>query len=246
MRIQGSTPSFSIWLLRRYPGCDFPPTPLPRRYTEPMAQSALLEPPQAPPPPVVTDDIVVFEGASWADYQRLLEVRGERPVPRLTYLEGVLELMSPSRPHESIKSMIGRLVEAYCMEVGIDLTPYGSWTLENKEAQRGVEPDECYVFGNVPEPERCDLAIEVIWTSGSIDKLEVYRQLRVQEVWIWKRARIEIFALSGEQYTAVARSNFLPNIDLDELLRFVDTKPMTRAVKEYRAVLEARGVGAGE
>lgn len=51
------------------------------------------------------DDIVVLRGATWADHQRLLEIRGERSVPRLTYLEGVLEIMTPSRPHESITSI---------------------------------------------------------------------------------------------------------------------------------------------
>jgi Uma2 family endonuclease len=112
------------------------------------------------------DDNIVLRDVTWADYQRLLEIRGDRPVPRLTYLEGALELMTPSRSHESLKSMIGRLVEAWCLEKGVGITPYGSWTLESKEAERGVEPDECYVLGDAAEPERCDLAIEVIWSSG--------------------------------------------------------------------------------
>lgn len=34
--------------------------------------------------------------------------------------------------------MIGRLVEAWCLETGVAITPYGSWTLEDKEAERGV------------------------------------------------------------------------------------------------------------
>src|SRR5436190_7915044 len=100
------------------------------------------------------DDVIVLRGVTWADYQRLLEIRGERPAPRLTYVEGVLELMTPSQPRESIKSMIGRLVEAWCLERGVDITPYGSWTLESKEAGRGIEPDECYVLSDNPQPER--------------------------------------------------------------------------------------------
>ena len=59
-----------------------------------------------------------------ADYLRLLEIRGERSVPRLTYVEGTLEIMSPSLTHEEIKSYIGRLVEAWCLERGVDFTPY--------------------------------------------------------------------------------------------------------------------------
>jgi Uma2 family endonuclease len=203
-----------------------------------MAQPVAVAEPL--PAQLAPDNIVILQNVTWADYQRLLEIRGERSVPRLTYLEGVLELMSPSRSHESIKSMIGRLVEAWCLEKGVDITPYGSWTLESKESERGVEPDECYVLGDNAEPERCDLAIEVIWTSGGIDKLEVYRMLGVREVWVWRRGNIEVFTLRGQGYVAIDKSELLPNIDLPELLGFVDIKPMTRAVKEYRALLHGR------
>jgi Uma2 family endonuclease len=204
-----------------------------------MSQPAPLSP--ALERQLPADDIIVLRDVTWADYQRLLQIRGERPVPRLTYLEGALELMTPSRPRESLKSMIGRLVEAWCFERGVGITPYGSWTLESKEAERGVEPDECYVLGDIAEPERCDLAIEIVWSSGGLDKLEVYRRLGVKEVWIWKAGAIEIFALRGDQYERLDVSEVLPGIDLPQLLRFVDIRPMTRAADEYRAALRARG-----
>jgi Uma2 family endonuclease len=190
--------------------------------------------------PLPVDDIVVLRGVTWADYQRLLEIRGDGAVPRLTYLEGVLELMSPSRPHESIKSMIGRLVEAWCLETGIAITPNGSWTLESKEAERGVEPDECYILGDSGgPPERPDLAIEVAWTRGAIDKLEVYRRLGVKEVWIWRGGRIEVSALRGSEYQRREASELLSGLALPVLLRFLDVRPMTRAVTEYRAAVRS-------
>jgi Uma2 family endonuclease len=202
-----------------------------------MAEPAMLTEAAAPLP---TDNIILLRNVTWADFQRILKIRGDRPVPRLTYLEGVLELMSPSRPHESIKSMIGRLVEAWCMENGVDISPYGSWTLESKENERAAEPDECYVLGDVAEPERCDLAIEVIWTSGGIDKLEVYRRLRVREVWIWKSGRIAVHVLRGKKYVAVEASELLPAIEIALLASFVRRQPMTRAVRDYRAALRRR------
>ena len=145
------------------------------------------------------DDLIVLRDATWADDQRLLEIRGERPVPRLTYLEGAIQLMTPSRPHELLKSMIGRLVEAWCVETGVPITPYGSWLHESKEADRGVEPDECYVLGDATDPARCDLAIEVIWTHGGLDKLEGYRKLGVKELWIWKEGAITVYALRNDE-----------------------------------------------
>jgi Uma2 family endonuclease len=202
--------------------------------SQPSLASAKLES-QLP-----ADDIIVLRDATWADYQRLLEIRGEEPVPRLTYLEGVLELMTPSRPHEFIKSMIGRLIETWCLEHGVAITPYGSWTHESKEAERGAEPDECYVLDDTEDPERCDLAIEVVWSKRAIDKLEVYKKLGVKEVWIWKRGTIEMFSLRATEYVSIDGSALLPGIDVATLVRFIDVRPMTRAVTEYRAALHAQ------
>ncbi|HVS02189.1 MAG TPA: Uma2 family endonuclease [Thermoanaerobaculia bacterium] len=183
------------------------------------------------------DHIVVLTGATWADFQRLLEIRGERSSPRLAYLEGRLEMMTPSRSHEGVKSMIGCLLEAWCLERGIDITPYGSWLLEDKAAEGGVEPDECYVVGGDEEPARPDLAIEVVWTHGRIDKLDLYRRLGVCEVWYWRDGRLELYALRGQSYEPIQESGVLPGIDVAQLLRFLAVKPMTRAVREYRQAL---------
>jgi len=122
------------------------------------------------------DHIVHIDGATWEDYERLLAIRGERATPRLTYLDGILEIMSPSENHELLKSVIGCLVEVYCLHAGIRFTTVGSWTIKNREAKRGAEPDECYIFGDRRERrDRPHLAIEVIWTSGGLNKLDVAR-----------------------------------------------------------------------
>jgi Uma2 family endonuclease len=188
----------------------------------------------------VDDRIVVLHRATWADYQRMLEMRGEVSVPRIAYLQGALQVMTPSRPHESLKSTIGRLVEVWCLENDIDFSPYGSWTLEKKEEDCGIEPDECYVFGRAPNPDRPDLAIEVIWTSGSVDKLGIYRRLGVQEVWFWRRGCLIAYVLRGESYAEAGDSEVLPGIDLAELARYLDRPTASQAIREYRACLEGR------
>jgi Uma2 family endonuclease len=186
-----------------------------------------------------TDDhIVRFHGASWEDYERLLALRGDRSAPRIAFLEGEIEIMSPSRDHESIKSRIGCLVEVWCLERGIEFSTYGSWTVGDKRVERAAEPDECYVFGRVPAPERPDLAIEVVWTSGGIDKLEIYRKLGVREVWFWRKGAITPYALRGEQYEATSASDVLPGIDLQELAEFLDRPTTSQSIREYRAALQ--------
>jgi Uma2 family endonuclease len=185
------------------------------------------------------DHFVHFHGVSWADYQRLLEIRGDHSAPRITYLEGTLEIMSPSRSHESIKSVIGCLVEVYCLERGIEFSTYGSWTLENKEAESGAEPDECYVFGQVREPARPELAIEVVWTSGGLNKLEIYRRLGVREIWYWRRGKIQVHLLRGELYELASASEALPGIDLEQLASFLDRPTTSQAIRDYRDALRA-------
>ena len=188
----------------------------------------------------VDDHIVVLRNATWSDYQRLLELRGERSVPRIAYSNGTLQLMTPSRYHERLKSLIGQLVELWCLEHGIEFTAVGSWTLESKEHERGIEPDECYEFGPAPEGHRPDLAIEVIWTSGGIDKLAIYHSLGVREVWVWRRGALTVHARRAEGYEAVPQSALLPGIDLVELCRFLDRPTASQAIREYRAALQAK------
>jgi len=176
----------------------------------------------------VEDHVVQLSGVSWDDYERFLEIRGDRSAPRFTYLEGELEIMSPSRDHEQIKSIVGRLFEAYCLERGIRFLPLGSWTLKERKELRGAEPDECYVLGTEPEKaERPHVAIEVVWTSGRMNKLEVYRRLGVREVWYWKKGHLKVHALRGDQYEKLARSELVP--DLGSPRFWTGRRPTTRS-----------------
>ena len=155
------------------------------------------------------------------------------------YLDGDIELMSPSESHEGIKKTIARLVEAYADERGLEFNGFGSWTLKNAPKERGAEPDECYVLGATSKAKP-DLAIEVMWTRGGLDKLSIYAGLGVRELWMWQRpGKISIYALRGEAYEEVARSELLPEIDLHALAEFVSMPSQSQAVRAYRSSLRA-------
>ena len=183
------------------------------------------------------DNRVVMHGVPWSHYETQLALRGEKASPRITYLDGVMELMSPSKDHERIKSYIGRLVEAYAFERNIDLSPYGSWTLKSAPKSAGLEPDECYLVGADQTRDTPDLVIEVVWTSGGIDKLEAYRRLGVREVWYWKKGAIVIHVLRGDRYEESAKSAAFPELDLELLVSFLDQPTVTQAVRAYRKAL---------
>jgi Uma2 family endonuclease len=184
------------------------------------------------------DQRVVLRDVSWSEYETLLAIRGDRAGVRMAYLEGTLELMTPSRDHETLKKTFARLLEAYAEELGIELEGYGSWTLKRRETKRGVEPDECYSIG--PAGEVPDLAVEIVWTSGGLEKLEIYRRLSVREVWRWIDGTITIFALRGDRYERLARSEVLPEVDIDLVCSLLDLPTQTAAVRELRARLRTR------
>lgn len=181
------------------------------------------------------DQRIVFRGVTWADFQTLLRIRGDRRY-RMAYLDGAVEIMGASRGHEGKKSMIGRLLEAYCLDRDIPLTPYGSWHLESEADEACAEPDECYVFAADPKTKDSpDLAIEVVWTSGGIDKLEIYRRLGVDEVWFWKRDALTVYGLTETGYQPRAESRHVPGLDIALLCKLSDIEPLNEAIKQLRA-----------
>jgi Uma2 family endonuclease len=185
------------------------------------------------------DHRVCLHGVSWDQYQQLLEMRGDHSAPRFTYVEGDLEIMSPSGAHEHIKGKWSRLIEAWADETGVELESYGSWTLKRRKEERGVEPDECYVLGraNAKVP---DLALEVNWTPGGFEKLEIYRRLGVREVQTWERGRISVHVLRRGHYVRVRRSEVLPGLDLRLVAQHLEVSTQTEAVRLFRAALRSK------
>ncbi|HEY4175358.1 MAG TPA: Uma2 family endonuclease [Kofleriaceae bacterium] len=182
-------------------------------------------------------DVVRLErNVSWEAFEAFLVARGEKP-PRVAYLEGTLETMSPSTSHEHLRKALAMVVEEYIDGLGARWTGVGSWLMKNKKAKVGLEPDECYVFGD-KKKKRPDLAVEVIWTSGSVKKLEIYRQLGVPEVWFWKKHRFSIHVLGQDKrYGLRDRSVCLPDFDFaraTEIMKLPLLSDVKRALRERR------------
>lgn len=196
----------------------------------------------APPDPNTTDHFVYLR-VGWQDYEKLLAMRGEQSVPRMTYLEGLVELMSPSRYHENDKKRFARLLEAWSEIAGVPLEGYGSWTLEDQAQDCAAEPDECYTMRRLAadDEDRPDIAIEVVWTRGGIDKLKVYRKLGVLEVWSYERGTLRFFALrpgpEDARYAEIPRSELLPELPLELLVACMKEPSQARALLALRAAL---------
>lgn len=184
------------------------------------------------------DQRIVLHGVSWEQYEALLSVFGDGPPRiRIAYLEGALEIMSPSRTHEWIKKTVARLIELYALEQGLTLTGLGSTTFRRQARERGVEPDECYCVGE--EKEYPDIAFEVVLTSGGVNRLAIYEGLGVAEVWLWRRGAFELYRLGATGYARVERSELLPGLDFALLASLVEERDQTRALQRLRDALRA-------
>lgn len=185
------------------------------------------------------DQRIVLHEVPWSHYELMLAVRGEAQVPRMAYSCGELELMSPSKDHEHIASRIGRLIEEYAALTDLEVEPYGSWTVRNARRARGIEPDECYIIGPDQGKDLPDLAIEVDWTSGGIEKLEIYLALGVREVWRWKAGCIELHILTGGSYERRSMSELIPGLDPDLIARLVQCPTLKDARRRLREAIGA-------
>ena len=148
--------------------------------------------------------------------------------------------MSPNLYHERWKSVLGSLLEAYFQETRTSCFPLGSTTFRSEDEQGGTEPDECYCLG--AEKEVPDLAIEVVVTSGGIDKLAVYKKLGVVEVWFWKGDGFEVHHLRDFHYERIPNSELLPELDLTLTAEYVKRSDILEAALEFREQIRAREI----
>ncbi|MDJ0616743.1 MAG: Uma2 family endonuclease [Calothrix sp. MO_192.B10] len=184
------------------------------------------------------DQRIVIYDVTWEEYEKLSDTFVDS-FPRMTYLAGTLEIVMTTSPeNERLKKIIARLLEAYAEEKNINLNGYGNTTFRNQAAKKGAEPDECYCIGELNEVP--DIAIEIVITSGGIDKLKVYQGLGVKEVWFWENKQFTFHYLPqpDSNYIKSTRSLLLPDLDPVLLSSFVEETNQTQAVKKYRQALQ--------
>ena len=156
---------------------------------------------------------------TWEKFEDIESVMADSPGLRITYLDGSIEFMTVGEEHESFKKALAILLEAYFFELGIEFFPVGSATRRDRARDVSFEPDESYYIGS--RKEHPDLAVEVTITSGSTNKLAKYLRLRIPEVWFWENNQLAVYELREDNYEQVSRSEFLPELDLELLVRCV-------------------------
>lgn len=164
---------------------------------------------------------MVLHNVGWDTYERLLRDHANASAPRFAYDRGTLEIMSPLPEHERFNRAIQLLIAVIAEESDTEVYSLGSTTFNREDLQRGFEPDSCFYVQNAarvhgkdridlrvdPAP---DLVVEIDITHPSLDKLPIYAQIGVPEVWRYDGDRLEILALEGGVYAAAPRSHIFP------------------------------------
>jgi len=176
---------------------------------------------------------VVLQNVSWETYERLLADHAEASTPRFTFDRGMLEIMSPSSEHEKGKQTLSLLVEVMAEALGVDIENLGSTTFKRSQLERGFEADVCFYVQNAermhskihigpavdPAP---DLVIEVEITKPALNKLPIYADFRVPEVWRYDGSRLVVLQLTGLEYTETGSSLAFPKASAAEMSRLIE------------------------
>ncbi len=190
--------------------------------------------------PPVKESFLLFGGLTWREF-KVVEQLLDRPGYRLSFLDGLLEIRQmPGEPHETVKKRIAGLLELFLLMAGFDFTPTGSMTLENEAVAVKREADESYKLA--PDRRLPDLAIEVVFSSGGINKLEAYKRLKIKEVWFWEDGVLEFYHLRGEgdalHYEKIDNSEEVKGIDRELLSRCINMTNHVEAIKTFQQAIQ--------
>jgi Uma2 family endonuclease len=147
--------------------------------------------------------------------------------------------MSPLPEHEEVDYNLTTLVGIVAEARDLDLRGLGSTTFKREDLARGFEPDSCFYIQNAermrgkmqidltidPPP---DLVIEIDLTRSSLDKLPMYAQLGVPEVWRYTGRRLVILILRDGTYQEQNESVALPGVESARVAALVEEAPTLR------------------
>jgi Uma2 family endonuclease len=192
----------------------------------------------------------VLENVRWETFLELADGRSGS-VPRMTYDQGVLELMTPRRQHEQIGRLIGRMVEAFSEVRGIEILSCASTTFKRWDLDRAFEPDESYSIAHAeeirPKDEVVvdpppDLVIEVEITKSAIAKLKLFAAMSVPEVWRHDGDRLTMLEIGDDGHRPIESSIGLPGLSaarIDAFLARRFDRGETALITEFRETVAA-------
>lgn len=85
----------------------------------------------------------------------------------------------------------------------------------------------------LPDAPPPDLVIESDYTNSSINKLAIYAELGITEIWRYRRQTVQVYQLVEANYQLVAQSLAFPFLPVDEIPGFIE---QSRTIGQRKAV----------
>ena len=170
---------------------------------------------------------VLLRDLSWSEFEQIVDELGEKRAARISYSNGLCEIMTPSPEHEDSKAIIGDFVKILLEEFDREFRNLGSTTFKHQGMDQAVEPDECFYIDHEPEirgKRRIDLMVDpppdlVIEIDLTVrTQLGNYEKLKVPELWRYNGQTLEIYGLKGDRYQLSAHSKHFPGLPLSEVI----------------------------
>jgi Uma2 family endonuclease len=167
-----------------------------------------------------SDDRLITLKGDWAHFKLIQQGCEQNSGTQLFYFDGTIEILMPGRSHAMFSHMIGFFVTCFLAYQGGRFFPFGAAD-QFIEGIAASQPDQSYCIGSVkPIP---DLSIEVVFTSGGLDKLQRYQAIGVPEVWFWEDGTLRLYHLRVDGYERIEQSELegLRTLDLSILKRHI-------------------------
>ena len=169
---------------------------------------------------------VVRLPATWQNYQKLCQQRGDRSIPRIKYRSGEVLLMSPMPKHGRDAHVIANVITTLLDHTEREYDAFTPVTMELPD-ESGIEPDYCFYIDHwqaVSGKERIDwetdpppdLVLEIDVTSYS--DVNDYLPYRVPEIWLFRKNQLLVYQLQGTEYLLRTQSMYFPDINLQDVI----------------------------
>ena len=164
-----------------------------------------------------SDQILILTNTDWEYYEKL--DAPEYNSYLISFLNGEITIVSPGRNHERIADLIRYIILGYCRRFDLRFYTFNSTRLK-QEGKEGKEPDVAYAFNS--DKSKPDLAVEVNFSSGSLNDLTKYQYLKIEEVWIWQHQEIKFYLLQENKYVEIDKSVTLQGIKSSILINYIN------------------------
>lgn len=214
--------------------------------------------------PTQTEQPVLLPNVSWQNFQSLLAELGDDRTARLTYNRRKLEMITPLPERDRCSKLIESLILVLADELDSPIQSCSPLLLMASDRECAIDLDGGY-YSDTPVPKTSrtvdlaqaappDLAVEIVITKSHFDKLMLYADLGITEVWRYitevgdnvLNGNVLMYQLQGDRYIESGKSALFPGLPATQIIQFIqqsDSIGLVQALQILRTWVQTSGIG---